>query len=232
VAKSPLERQLEEIERLRKRGTLTDEEYEARRSAILSDTSAPAPATKARGTGIMKWGMLGCLGIFAGVGLLVVIIIVAIAAAIGGAGDDASDPGGDVRVALAVGSSGEIAARGNGSKRSKVTILQIADNPPASGIMQPAAGKKFWGVEVEVENTGTQQVASLDWRLRDTTDVESNRTFFHDLGDDLDVAYHDLTPGGKVRGWVVFEIAADASPRWLRADPNPFLPYDLYFDAR
>lgn len=231
MAKSPLERQLEEIERLRKRGTLTDEEYEARRSAILSDTSAPAPAAKARGTGIMKWGMLGCLGIFAGVGLLVVIIIVAIAAAISGAGDDASDPGGDVRVALAVGSSGEIAARGNGSKRSKVTILQIADNPPASGIMRPAEGKKFWGVEVEVENVGTREVTGLDWKLRDSTDAESSRTFFHGLGTDLEPLY-TLTPGGKVRGWVVFEIAASASPRWLRADPNPFLPYDLYFDAR
>lgn len=231
MAKSALERQLEEIERLRKRGTLTDEEYEVRRAALLSATNVDAPAGKSRGSGIMKWGMLGCLGIFAGVGLLVVVIIVVIAAAIGGAGDEASDPGGDVRVALAVGSSGEIAARGNGTRKSRVTILQIVDNPPVSGIARPSEGKKFWGAQVEVENVGTQQVTSLDWKLRDTTDVESGRTFFHNLGEDL-AAYHDLTPGGKVRGWVVFEIATDARPRWLRADPNPFLPYDLYFDAQ
>ena len=38
-------------------------------------------------------------------------------------------------------------------------------------------------------------------------------------GEDIDVAFN-LTPGGKLRGWVVFEIDIEAGPKWLRADPD------------
>ena len=58
------------------------------------------------------------------------------------------------------------------------------------------------------------------------------RRFVTTAGEDLDVIYTDLSPGAKRTGWVFFEIDADASVRWLRADPNPFLAHDLYFDAQ
>ena len=231
MAKSATEKLLDELDQLAAKGRISPEEYEARRGAIIAGNIAPAAEKK--GGGIFKWGLLGCLGILAAVGLFFVVLIVAIGAAIDDAADDEPDSGGDVHVTLAPGASGVIAPEGNGSKKSKVTILQIADNvPSANQFIQPQPGKKGIGFEVEVENAGTAQVTSLDWTLRDTTDQEHDRTFWTGAeGAAIDIAYSDLTPGGKKRGWVYFEADPAAGIRGLRADPNPFLANDLYFDA-
>lgn len=231
MAKSATEKLLDELDQLAAKGRISPEEYEARRSAIIAGNVAP-PAEK-KGGGIFKWGLLGCLGILAAVGLFFVILIVGISAAINDAADDEPDSGGDVHVSLAPGASGVIAPKGNGSKKSKVTILQVVDNvPSANQFIQPEAGKKWVGFEVEVENVGTAQVTSLDWTLRDTTNQEHERTFWTGAeGPAIDIVYSDLSPGGKKRGWLYFEIDEGAGIRWLRADPNFLLPYDLYFDA-
>jgi hypothetical protein len=81
-----------------------------------------------------------------------------------------------------------------------------------------------------VQNVGSQEVNALDWLMRDSKDNEIRRTFVSGIGQNLEGAY-TLTPGGKTSGWVVFEVDADASPKWIRADPNSFLKNDLYFDA-
>lgn len=224
MARSQIEKQLAELEKLRQRGKLTDDEYQSRRQAILADTAS-------KGSGPFKWGLLGCLGIFAAIAIALTILIVVLGAAMDSSGDDTPDTGGDVRVTLEPGASGEIAPERNGSKRVKVTILQIVDGAESTNqFLSPTEGKKYWAVEVEVENVGTSEVSSPDWKLRDTTDVEHDRTFFQGVGENLDVSF-DLTPGGKLQGWVVFEIDLDAGPKWLRADPNVFLANDLYFDA-
>jgi hypothetical protein len=232
--KSMTEELLDELDKLVEKGRITPEEYQSRRAAILANPAAPAAPEKKGGGGIFKWGFLGCLGIFAAIGILGVLFIVIIAAALSGAADDEDDSGGDVRVALSNGASGEIAAEGNGSKRSKVTILQFVDNVQSTNqFVQPAEGKQWVGFEVVVENVGSKQVGSLDWTLRDSKDQEHNREYVVGAtGSHVDVVYSDLTPGGKKQGWVYFEIDADATVKWLRADPNPFLAYDLYFDGQ
>ncbi len=231
MAKSATEKLLDELDQLAAKGRISPEEYEARRGAIIAG-NVTAPVEK-KGGGIFKWGLLGCLGVLAAVGLFFVVLIVAIGAAINDAADDEPDSGGDVRVALAPGASGVIAPEGNGSKKSRVTILQVLDNvSSANQFIQPQPGKKWIGLEVEVENVGTAQVTSLDWTLRDTTDQEHDRTFWTGAeGSAIDIVYSDLTPGGKKRGWIYFEVDTAAGIRWLRADPNPFLAYDLYFDG-
>jgi hypothetical protein len=231
--KTDTERLLDDLDKLNASGRITVEEYNVRRSAILSGAVA-APAEKSRGGGIFKWGMFGCLGIFVVIGLLVIILIVAIGAALNDAADKAEDSGGDVRVALANGASGEIAPEANGSKRSRVTILRFVDNVQSNNqFLTPAEGKKWVGFEVVIENVGTAQVTSLGWTLRDSKSIEHERAYVVGAsGSQVDVVYSDLTPGGKKQGWVYFEIDADASVAWLRADPNPFLAHDLYFDAQ
>ena len=230
--KTDTERLLDDLDRLNASGRITPEEYNARRSAILSGAVA-ARAEKSRGGGIFKWGMLGCVGIFAAIGLFVIVLIVAIGAALNDAADKTEDTGGDVRVPLANGASGEIAPEANGSKRSRVTIVQFVDNVQTTNqFLAPAEGKKWIGFEVVIENVGSAQVTSLDWTLRDSKSIEHERAFVVAAqGTQVDVIYSDLTPGGKKQGWVYFEIDADATVSWLRADPNPFLAHDLYFDA-
>ncbi|MGH2608295.1 MAG: DUF4352 domain-containing protein [Tepidiformaceae bacterium] len=233
MARSELEKKLGELDALRARGVITDAEHESRRQALLADTSVAAVSRGSKASGIFKWGVMGCLGMFAAVGMLFIVVIVLIAAAVGSSADNAEDSGGDVRVALAAGASGDIAPERNGSKKSRVTILQVVDNAQSTNqFIQPTEGKKWVGFEVEIENVGSQQVTSLDWTLRDTKDQEHDRAFVTVAGAELDVIYSDLSPGGKRQGWVFFEVDADAAVRWLRADPNPFLAHDLYFDAQ
>lgn len=231
--KSATEQMLDELDRLSEKGRISPEEYATRREAILSG-AGPAPGQEKKGGGIFKWGLVGCLGIFAAFGVLVVLVVLLIAAAAGGSVDKAKDSGGDVHVALADGASGEIAPEGNGSKKSRVTILRFIDNVQTTNqFLKPADGKKWVGFEVVIENVGSKQVSSLDWTLRDSKDLEHSREYVVGAeGSNVDVVYSDLTPGGKKQGWVYFEVDADASVRWLRADPNPFLADDLYFDAQ
>jgi uncharacterized membrane protein len=233
MAKSELEKKLGELDGLRAKGVVTEEEYASRREALLSDTTVAQAKGGSKAGGIFKWGMMGCLGMFAAVGLFVVVVFALLAAAIGGSADDTEDSGGDVRVALANGAVGEISAEHNGDERSKVTILQVVDNAQSTNqFIQPAEGKKWVGFEVEIENVGSEQASSLDWTLQDSKSLEHDRRFVTTAGEDLDVIYTDLSPGAKRTGWVFFEIDADASVRWLRADPNPVLAHDLYFDAQ
>lgn len=230
---SATEQLLDELDRLKASGRVTSEEFDARRAAIIAGAVQAPAADKGKGRGIFKWGFLGCLGIFAVIGIGIVAIVVALVATLGGAADKADDAGGDVHVTLADGASGQIAPEGNGSKMSKVTLLRVVDNVQSTNrFIKPDAGKKWVGFEVVIENVGSKQVSSLDWTLRDSKDLEHSREFVVAEGSDVDVIYSDLSPGGKKQGWVYFEIDADATVKWLRADPNPFLAHDLYFDAQ
>jgi len=229
MATGQLEKQLKELDGLRAKGVLSEDEYQARRQVLVADVSHSA--TKS-GRGVFKWGFIGCFGILAGLGLLVVLVFALLAAALGNQGDDSPDSGGDVRVALVDGASGEIAPEGNGSKKAKVTILETRDDAESSNQFEsPAVGKKYYALRVRVENAGSAEITSLDWLLRDSKNGETRPTFVSGIGEPLDVAY-TLTPGGATEGWVVFEIPREATPSWIRADPNPFLADDLYFDVK
>jgi len=240
VAKSNLEKQLDELEKLRQRGVLTDEEYAQRRTAIMSQPGVQV--VQQGGSGVGKVFKLGCLSI---IGLFVLFVILALVAAAGGDDDDDGNPNagreqtpgavgtnpGDVHVPLAVNSSGEVSLDDDDEDKIRVTILQISDNMQSSNqFSQPPAGEKWWGVEVVIENTGTTEVSTPSWKLRDSKNGEHDNTFVVGAGEMLDNVFN-LTPGGRVQGWVYFEIPADATAKWLRADPNIFLENDLYFDA-
>lgn len=199
----------------------------------------PVPVTTKKGGGFGRFLMFGCGGLIG----LVVLILIIVAATSGGGGSDTdtkastdSTPGqtgtntGDVHVPLTEGSSGVIAPERNDNKKSKVIILAIRDNATSTNqFSRPAEGKKYWAVQVEVENVGTAEVTGLDWKLRDSKNQEVSQSFVAGIGESLQSG--TLTPGGKTTGWLIFQIDTDASPKWLRADPNPFLKNDLYFDA-
>lgn len=207
--------------------------------AVRGATTPTGQPVVAKKGGFGRFATIGCGGLL---GLVVLIVI--IVAASSSSGDDrkgatssgaTAQPGtnkGDVHVPLAAGSTGEIAAEGNANKKSRVTIVAINDNARSTNqFSQPPAGKKYYAVQVTVENAGTAEVSSLDWKLRDSKDNElDDKIAVAGLGEMLDPVY-TLTPGGKKSGLIVFEIDADAAPKWLRADPNPFLKNDLYFDA-
>lgn len=146
---------------------------------------------------------------------------------------DASDTasGGDVRVPLREGSSGEIAPAGAAGRLARVTILEIDELvESANPVMSPPPGLRWWGVEVEVENVGSAPVVTLEWTLMDSEGNEVRPAFVLDAGETLSDGY-SLVTGETTRGWLYFEVAEDATVDWLRADPNEFLDNDLYFEA-
>lgn len=218
---SNIERRLKELDKLKQKGVVNDEEYASRRVAIMNDTSEPDHAKRG---GPLKWGFFGCLGIIGAiVGVIVVIVSVS-------AGGSSGDGGKDVHVALAKGSSGVIVPEG-GRTHLKVTVLDTADGAKSDNqFEQPPAGKKYIAFDMEVENVGQHEANWTSWKLRDSKDQEHDDNIVSGVGQPFDSLFN-LTPGGKTQGWVVFTVDSDATAKWLRADPDPIGSGDLYFDA-
>jgi hypothetical protein len=148
-------------------------------------------------------------------------------------GEDTSSaaPDGDVRVALREGASGEIAPAGAAERLAKVTILEIDESVESENpVMSPPTGRRWWGVNVEVESVGSAPVVTLKWTLLDSEGNEVSPAFVLDAGEMLGDGY-SLVTGETTSGWLYFEVAESATVDWLRADPNEFLANDLYFDA-
>lgn len=201
-----------------------------------------APAKSGRGLGgIFKWGCLGTVAIIA-------LVVIATMLTSGGSDDGGTSAAGsaptapaattkqvgtnegDVHFALVDGSIGEI--QQSKDKVHRVTIVSISDNAVSSNSFEePAAGNKFWVVEVIVENAGPAEINVGSWKLRTTADFEYDPTFAVGLGESLNLL-QNLTSGAKTQGVVIFEIPEDAAPKFLRYDPNIFAKGDLYFDAQ
>ena len=256
-----LESQLEQLDDMHARGALTDDEYTTRRRAVLTATPLVAteksgfPFLRVGCFGIIGiFVVLIIVGIAANSGASHSNNVAsggpgssnaanALAPNSGSAANSratgssngvtpvAGTNKGDVHVVLAQGASGQIAPEGNSDKKTQVTILQIVNDVKSGNEFEvPPSGKKWIGLEVLVTNVGTAEVNGLTWKLHDSQDFEHDQAFVIGAGDALET-YANLTPGGKTQGWVYFEVASDASIKWLRADPNPFLKNDLYFDA-
>lgn len=220
-----LEDRLKELDKLKGKGTITEEEFQTRRSAILSDTSPPGQ----RRGGIFKWGLLGCLGIFAAVGVIVVGVIVLIIVALGSAASDLSNLE-DTRVAFADGTSGTVETAGD--VMNKVTIDMIIDPATSNNqFEQPAAGCRYMVVSVTIENVGESETTGGDFTLRTTDGFEYDNTFVSGVGASDWNTYKGLTSGGKTIAVLAFEIPEGATVEWLKFDPNPFAGGDLYFDG-
>ncbi|MDI3339445.1 MAG: DUF4352 domain-containing protein [Sphaerobacter sp.] len=193
---------------------------------------------------VFRWGCLGTLA------LVAVLVVVTIAS--GGTGDEGSRGSsgaansaptaaavgtkqvgtnkGDVHVPLAAGASGDVQEAKD--KIHRVTIVEITDNAiSANEFEKPATGNKYWVVKVVVENAGPAEIYLGSWKLRTTADFEYDPTFAVGFGESLS-AIQNLTSGAKTQGVVVFEVPADAQPKFLRYDPNVFMKGDLYFDAQ
>lgn len=239
---SEIEKQLEQVDHLFANGKISDGEHRTARAAILAGTATANSPLRggSRTRTLFKWGAFGCLGIVGAV--LASLIAIALIVALAKSGDDddsaSAQPGqvgtnkGDVHVGLAVNASATIAPEGEPNRTIRVTIVEIAGNVTSSnGLVKPPSGMKWWGMEVLVENVGTAEVPSPVWKLRDTTDFEHERTTVAGAEKSLDVLYN-LTPGGKAQGWVYFEVPVDASPKWIRVDPNGLRKNDLYFDVK
>jgi hypothetical protein len=135
-----------------------------------------------------------------------------------------------VHVALALGSVGEFAPDGSPERIVRVSILNLADRVQSEHLSsRPSPGNRWWGVEVEVQNIGSSEVSTPFWKLRDFNDGEYDEAFLP--GEPSLNPTQNLTPGGKTKGWIYFEIPNNVGVKWLRADSNMSVENHLYFDA-
>ena len=219
-----LEKRLKELDKLKEKGVVTDEEFATRRAALISEASEPEGGSR-RG-GLLRWGLIGCLGMFAAVGVVVVGIIVLILVAVGSSPDFSA--GEDTRVAFSEGSSGVVETAG--SVKNKVTIERITDPAvSSSSFSQPDPGFHYMTIAVTIENVGERETTGFDVTLRTTDGFEYDDTLIVGLDSDLNYL-QGLTSGGRVTSIIVFEVRDGSTIEWLKFDPNPFAAGDLYFD--
>lgn len=224
-----IEKQLKELQRLKEKGVITEEEYhQARRNVVAAEGEAKR-ATGVVG-GMFKWGAIGCLSVIGGGILLFLLAIVLIAVVIGGASADLKDGHGtfvDGSVAVA-----ETA----GDAKVQVTMNKVTD--PAISTKQseqPSPGHHYLTVAVTIQNVAESETSAGRATLRTFDGTEYEPVFVSALGaDDLSLVTggYRLTSGGTRDGIIAFEVLDGAQIQWLKFDPNPFAKGDVYFDAK
>lgn len=105
----------------------------------------------------------------------------------------------------------------------KKVIVQSAERNWNTGneYIKPDTGKEYVKVEVSIENDSSNEVSynTFDWKIQDSngtiTDIDSN-TFTIDGS----LGSGDLATGGKVSGFIVFEVPSGDTNLTLRYEPS------------
>jgi len=221
-----LDNRLRDLEQLKERGTITEDEYQRRRAAVI-DEEAGRKRGGPLGT-ILKGGAIGCLAIVGAFIFLSVVIAAIIVVTMSGGGESHRE---DARVAYEDGSSGTVeTALG---VKNKVTITKISDPAPTEDqLFQPDAGYRCIALDITIENAGERETLGGDFLLRARDGFEYEPEFLKCAGaSELNLLLHSLTSGGKTSGVLAFHVPEAAEVEWLKFDPNPFAKGDLYFDA-
>ncbi len=203
---------------------------QARRAEALASQNRPIDDIPLRTeAGHADWsdrlpGPLGAVARTAPATLAALLIIggaVAINGLLGGFITSESEDG--VYVRLQTGAFGDIQQEGDRTRSLRVTLLGFAE-----WTEQPPTGRKYWAVEVTVENIGMEAMPAPTWKLR-VGGREYDPTTASAPGPDLGDQF-TLSRGDTRTGWVVFKSHVGVAPQWLRAHVPGYPP--LYFASR
>ena len=104
----------------------------------------------------------------------------------------------------------------------KVTVVSVQRNwDTGNQFMKPDAGNEFVKVQVSIENNSKSEAMynTFDWKLQDSKgvikDVDSVA-----YGVEGALSSGELAPGGKVAGFLVFEVASGDAGLTLRYNPS------------
>jgi hypothetical protein len=185
-------------------------------------SSAPPPPKKKR----------GCLPIAAAV-IGVLILIGIVAAVAGGGGDDEPERVGRAADEQEGGNEGQSSSDDGASQNFAVgDVVELGDfqltvhgvtNPqPPGEFIQPAAGNRFVGVDLEVRNT-TDEPQSFSILLAVEAQDEANRVYNVALGATEGAPPDgDLQPQSSKRGAVAFEVPDAVTSLRLNFNPEVF----------
>jgi len=137
----------------------------------------------------------------------------------------------DVHTTLAEGQSAELV---DGKEVYRLTLERIVDGAASTNeVQRPKEGNRYLLFALVVENAGTQAhlITASNFQLRTTAGFDYDAVFAPTGFEEGEGLSQEIGPGGKARGIVAFEIPEGEQPLFLKFDPNPFTPAELYFDA-
>ncbi len=137
----------------------------------------------------------------------------------------------DVHATLAEGQTAELT---EGKEVYRLTLEKIVDGAVSTNTLQRAKeGNRYLLFSIIVENAGTRShlVSTANFGLRTVSGFDYEPVFAPVGFPEGDPLSQEIGPGGKARGIVVFELPVDEQPLFLKFDPNPFTPAELYFNA-
>jgi hypothetical protein len=190
--------------------------YGAERPAGRRAARAAAKAERARAKALRpwyakkRWWVLGAIA--------VVIAIATLAD-----GDQDGETSGDTPAAGETEGGQDVYAIGQTARTGDfdVTLHQVQDPfAPTNEFETPQAGNRFVAVEVEVRNTGSERAPMSTLLGAELTDSMSRPWNVALAGTDLPQLDGEVGPGEARRGWIVFEVAQDATELRLRIKGN------------
>lgn len=104
----------------------------------------------------------------------------------------------------------------------KVTVAAPERNwDTGNQFMKPESGNEFVKVQVTIENNSANEASynTFDWKLQDSKGVIKDVASIA-YGVDGALNSGELAPGGKVTGFLVFEVAAGDTGLTLRYNPS------------
>jgi len=101
-----------------------------------------------------------------------------------------------------------------------ITLNEYRDSIPGNKSYQPKAGNRYVGVDVTIENRGSQAQSFNEYygTVRDTEGHQFN-TGFGNVAPGPALNSGKNSPGDKARGWITFEIPNSAKVATFRYEP-------------
>lgn len=206
--RTDLERRLKELDGLRERGVITEQEHQARRTAVMNEPSA---TVSKQGGGCLRTG-----AIIAGAGIVLLIIIVAVVAVAGGGSDDKDAP--------TLGSAGEpasgegVASIGQPVRLDKdgwvITVTGTRTTPTVKGITgDKTALGIYLIVDLTMENIEktARELGGDRFTIRDSQNREYKFYSEGTIGNGRGEISSKINPGLTGRGTLVFDVPKDAT---------------------
>lgn len=137
----------------------------------------------------------------------------------------------DVHATLVEGQTAELT---DGKEVYRLTLEKIVDGAVSTNMFQqPKEGNRYLLFLIVVENAGTRShlITATDFQLRTVAGFDHEPVFAPVGFTEGEALSQEISPGGKARGIVVFELPTDQQPLFLKFDPNPITSAELYFDA-
>lgn len=104
----------------------------------------------------------------------------------------------------------------------KVTVVSVQRNwDTGNQFMKPDTGNEFVKVQVSIENNSKNEAIynTFDWKLQDSKGVIKDVDAVG-YGVEGALSSGELAPGGKVAGFLVFEVASGDAGLTLRYNPS------------